>query len=569
MASQGRQHLSSPSADSGIAESSISFSGLERFPLPPPSLPNTPTTASFGPRSPAHTDRPLVTHTTPLTTPRSRPLPPVGPSNRSDTSARSAVTAQGAYSRELSPYDWHEGASSIDVDATEDRLLSTSFITSLLRENGNASAGRDRPESFASKTYSELSDISYPPTSRLEPLRPHQPLRNVRQQRSQGSSLPPSSFVAIPEASGHASDDSETLHSNQDHSSDLAVIRSASISRRMGYGRPVVAVAPATLHAISSAGEDALRSSHYSNSQELVVNRPGINSDIPYSSLPFSPALPSTAGTQQHFLRDSTNSRHARTETRHSIHSTRSFVPSFISSTTRSITRVFARRKKPLPPVPNIPEVEYRDDRTPLPDLAARADVLHGLLEKGYHPHQSLNTYYETEDKYDKDSGDRTWGRRTPGSPPVGPISPQTWVSPGLPEHTKLVFRSPSKQKPTSRKRFLAIAFGFLVIALAAIGAGIGVALSKKNDALPTCSGSLTGRDCSLSRHPSLLALFASNPVISVRLYLCVHIPGRRSLRWPRPEYCRPHAVGKYSIHGQLLFKRCLRVHLVCTRIAS
>lgn len=402
-------HHANPSIDTH-AESTISLTSFPQPPSLPPSLPTTPARSEFDFGR------------------RARPLPSVGPS---DASSRANSPA---YSRS----DWHEGSSSIDVElndgnASLDRLLPTRFITGLLSDN-NA-----RRASFASTSMSQISDITYPP-----PVRPLVPLRLPRP--------PPTSFNRIPE---DATSDDDTLASQ----TDLAVIRSASVSRRPGYGpRQVVAIAPArTIRTMSGNLED----------------RAIYAQERPNSSLPLSPALPSTAGTQQHFFQDQTSSP----DTRQSF---QSFVPSFV--------RLF--RRKTLPPSP-IPETHYREVDTPLPDLAARADKLHRLLEKGYHPHQSLHTHEEDDKENALD--DRSWPSRSP--------STGTWVAPGFTDYqSKVILRSPPQaQNPTNRKRVLVITIFFVIVALASIGAGVGVAVRKKSGSLPSCPSGLTGEGCNLN----------------------------------------------------------------------
>lgn len=487
------------SLDSYIAESAISIS---LFPTPPSTTANTPTSRVF-PSNSVHGQRAAIA---PLVPNRKAPQP--GPSNLSTASVRSQPLPQppSPQSRTLSPYDWHEGASSIDVDATEDRLLSTSFITSLLRETGDT-----RRNSFASEA---LSEMTYPPVSQIEPRPVHSNLHVPRSARP-----PPSSFAAIPESGQLEASDSDTLYSSHDNYMPT-IIRSASRARLEGAN--VVGVAPARLRSVAATSREITPSEVAPLQPNRMVSdsedgRLAVGEyDLHPSSIPFSPALPSTAGSQLHFLRDSPSYSH--TETRQSIHSVKSFVPSFISkvtSTSRSLSRVFARHKvKPLPPVPVIPhipvadEIQHRraEESLPLPFLMERAGTLNGMLEKGYHPHRSLNSYYQTlnlpKDEgvtsavEDFDSRDDEYWRRRPT-----PSSPLTWVTPDSPKvrdlyAPRLVFTS---QTPKKKRTIVIVLSIFIVVALAAVGAAVGVTVNRKAQALPKCSGDFTGAACNMN----------------------------------------------------------------------
>ncbi|KAJ7048073.1 hypothetical protein C8F01DRAFT_200272 [Mycena amicta] len=110
------------------------------------------------------------------------------------------------------------GASSIDVDATEHSLLSTSFITGLLRDADPAGATRT---GHRASLASDFSEMTYPPP------RSHPMARAPPAQRPTGGRPPPSAFNhPIPESAALASDD-ETLYSNLDDG------RSGERSRRV------------------------------------------------------------------------------------------------------------------------------------------------------------------------------------------------------------------------------------------------------------------------------------------------------------------------------------------------
>ncbi|KAJ7597137.1 hypothetical protein C8J56DRAFT_851127 [Mycena floridula] len=522
-ASRLQGHVSRTSFDSNIAESAISFSGLASFPAPPASIPNTPVHSSF-PNTPTRADFGDI-KSSPVSSIHAshyrKPVPPTAPlvpqRKPGPSSSKLRNEPRAASPASLSPYDWHDGASSIDVDAAEDRLLSTSFITSLLRENGDS---QTRRSSVASDAISGISEMTYPPTSRFDhsndrpPTIPHPPLPQYKPLRGgRPRPAPPTSFSPIPETSGQhdASDDSDTLYSNQDHYFPT-LVRSASVQRR-AIGLQGASVAPATLRSISGSSRDAsVQAARESSVNELDTGQIAYHVQQSY---PFSPALPSTAGSQLHFLRDKSSSNTSQPDARQSVHSTKSFAPSFvskISSVHRSLGRIFGRQSaKPLPPVPAIPHISVAAEREhrraeaamPLPDLMARAGALNGMLEKGYHPHESLTSYYHgnvdlakseaVSSGFEEYRDDDDWLRRPQ---PSGPLSPsQTWVSPD----TALIKGFPPQPKKPRNKKVIPLVIAFIIIALIAIGAGVGVTLRRKTQSVPNCAGEFTGAACNLN----------------------------------------------------------------------
>ncbi|KAJ3777992.1 hypothetical protein FB446DRAFT_680110 [Lentinula raphanica] len=522
-----QRHLTSGSIDtnaSGLADSTISYAGslhLGRFPAPPLSIPTTPVTSDYSPSStgsgftyhtgstaPLNPRRKQSNATTPAsssTGPKHRPLPSI----KSNISAGSNKSAAGFVhsqpssprSRTISPYDWHEGASSIDVDAAEDRLLPTNFITSLLRENSPPSSARRT--SISSDAYSGFSEMTYPPVMRYPgpserppplPIYPApQSPRTHPSLRPQGARPPPTAFSPIPEAANHVSDDSDTLASNSEFTT---VIRSASISRGLSVaGASVVGMAPATLHRYSSGSPTEVRVSSAPSDDRTLSYGPFTQ----FSSYHESAAIPSSS-LQATFHRD--NAR--RTDSRQSIHSTRSFVPSVISrisETGRLIARSMPWKRKPLPPVPTIPHIpiavenqsRLEDALTPLPELAARADMLNGLLEKGYHPHHSVDTYYGGLPKEGSRSSEYSG---SDGYVHVQDGRRNTRSEPPYQQNTSKPATAPNPNK----KRYLIALAVFVVVAAAAIGAGVGVSVSHKSSAsLPVCTSSnTTGVSCDL-----------------------------------------------------------------------
>lgn len=468
------RHIPAASLDtnaSGIADSTISNGSLRlsQFPRPPSSIP---TLSEFGIPSPS---RSLFSNSLqPSAQPSASPHPSQGFSGNTLTP-----------SSPPSPYDWHEGASSIDVDATEDRLLPTSFITSLLQQNSDLR--KARRTSYASDAVSGISEITYPPPFNYPPGRNHRPY---------GARNPPSAFAPIPE-NNRISGDSETLHSTQEHS---AILRTASVSRGVRvHGASVVGVAPATLHNISSRYFDQDPERHDS------IRKGGLREidddsivDYKVSNSNRSSALPSLAGTQRLFFGNNTRQPPPQ-QFRESVHSSRSAAPSFISriSLANSLRRAFTwRRVKPLPPVPTVPHIpiatenEHRkaEESTPLPNLINRAGVLHKLLENGQHPHRSFTSYHGLP----LSGGDTTAFEVNSDSTPSNAWQASASV---LPTEAR------SRSRPWSlfwNNKRICLSLTLLIGALL-VGIITAVVITQRKHHSATCTNDLVGAACNLS----------------------------------------------------------------------
>ena len=609
------RHIPGASQDtnaSGIADSTISFGTLitgeslrlSQFPNPPSQLPLSPIQSEFGTPSPSRSTfssvpyRKAVTAasvgTFQVSTSNGETIRPTV-STESDSHAPSFDTQRRdtsplpPSSRDISPYDWDEGASRIDVDATEDRLLSTSFITSLLQENAGLYSRRGQRASTGSDGLSGYSEMTYPPPSRyLEAFSPGYhaylpqsqsatPLtRSQPSHRPYGDRPPPSAFVPVSNTSRRMSGDSDTLHSNQDHN-HVSVVRTASLSPGFSVqGASVVGIAPATIRNLSvnsslQASSNMERTSAAAfgrhdgdrksaeEADEHKHHMPEYNID---HSLPYIPSSPLDTGTQPQFLRDN-----SRTRQRQSMHSTKSYVPSFLSRLSsgaksgRSITRAFRwLRMKPLPPIPVLPriptaaELEHRkaEESIPLPDLVNRAGTLSQLLDKGHHRHQRLGSYSVsskgealTTAVEDLDNRDNNaygpWQSARGQKPQRRGSSQKPWTSP---------LDSPKiKDKPVSRKkkRMIVIFSCFFAVALITVGVTAGITVSRKGHHLTVCTGNLTGASCNLGMN--LVAdQFQEFLTIVSRCYVCVYLIVTRAVRWPCAEPSRSHPNNESTI---------------------
>ncbi|KAF7347750.1 hypothetical protein MVEN_01532400 [Mycena venus] len=439
----------------------------EGSPCPPSSVPASPVSSVF----PSPTSGSSFPSTSPLVPRRlgdRSPASPLSPSGSPQPAARTVRDADSIRTtRDPAPYQ------DIDSDGRSiaSTLLSTSFITSLLRgENSESEPGPSHRASLRS----DFSEMTYPPP------RTQSSLRNPPVQRPQGARPPPSSFQPIPEAA-LVSDDDDTLYSNPD-----PVVRTASMSRPL-RGTPVVGVASATLRTLKGVSDAP---SYGFKGEELDYT--------PHTSLPFSPAMPSTAGTQRRFLPETSP------ELRQSMHSTKSHVPSFVSASSRSIRRMFAWRKKPLPPVPKIAhipvaeeaEFKQKEEATPLDQLLLRSDALRSALDHGVHPHHSFTSKPPgLVSAFDDEQSMR------PPVPQRNNPNPDWSHGPSSP------MMKAEKQNNNNRasmllkkRRIWIIMCVFIAIALGAVGVAVGVTMHSRNAKAKgtTCSGNSVGAACNL-----------------------------------------------------------------------
>ncbi|KAF4605310.1 hypothetical protein EYR40_004094 [Pleurotus pulmonarius] len=499
---------------SGIADSTISFNTLvtgeslqlSQFPQPPRFTPLSPVqseSGSFTTRSSGRRDdgRSIYSMSPSMVSERDRgspltqsPVPPVPslPSHPGLSSLRGGDTASAISqsSRTLSPYDWHEGASSIDVDGADERMLPTSFITQLLREHPEPNSRFNRHVSSNSDGFSGFSELTYPPPPHRQPL--------------------PSPRGPLPRPTGgRPSPSSPHLHRTGSQSDSDTLITSVGDdhSRPLGraHGPPGTRQAPPSSYPMSSGKDRAWED--FSEADEDLKG-------YKYADQSNSGRGNGTPTPQPNF----DPRGHAQRENRKSI-SGRSFVSSLISrspSTSsrsiRSFRRAFDWMRKPLPPVPVIPPKytqptqpiprNYEEDLA-LPDLITRADTLSNLLEKGYHPHRSLTSSFFTQGDLNYQHQGLTSGFDD-SRVDVMNLAHRNQTH----QKDTLDFRSAvpdGDQDPPSgghfftRKRIWFLV-ALVLIALVAVAVTLGVVLSRKQSgsALPSCSGNLTGSTCDL-----------------------------------------------------------------------
>lgn len=496
-------HTSKPSLEtnaSGFAESAISFSA---FPEPPTSIPSTPVRSVFGePSSPSssnpHFPGPSRQTSYQATTNYIPPLPSHLPRFAGLESTRHHVLTNdkrenGSSSvspSALSPYDWHEGASSIHVDAAEDRLLSTSFITSLLREN----TGPLNRSSYSSDAMSGISEMTYPPkypnTNSLRDLSLQLPPTQSRRESRRGPSSRPVGARAPSSYLFRQGSQSRAVGGAQHSPHATTTPANGPSTSRLEQDQAITRSGSELSH--TTLIEQSERDEKYG--EKLAVYSEVDESDD--SGYPGDTNSNSTSGfaTSQTNLAQRHQTRKNVTDSRprESVISAKSATPSFLSriSSVRSIRRALTWRRKPLPAVPiisNVPiaaerEHRKREEETPLPELVHRADRLHTLLEKGFHPHNSLASPYAAKTELftpnfdDAETMTRYKHGRLSHQPPPSRIL--KWLQ--------------------ERKMWVIIGI-FVLVAVVAIGTAVGVTAKANKVRKSSCPANTGGAKCNLN----------------------------------------------------------------------
>lgn len=361
---------------SGIADSTLSsgtvdalYSQLGHFPPPPSELP-TPTTPRSNvflipvaplklPQRALHSDVPgelpqqSQSQPPPIHYPPEEPVQPddlVPPLRRRPSLTTYATNGTVG---SLSPFDWHEGSSSIDVDSNDDRMLPTSFITSLISSSEQGSprsnlASMSPLQSSAQlfsggnnqDAMSSISDATYPPHN-YPPISP--PTK----------AMPPGAAYLV--SSGRSSKTNSVGGLTTDTELDRP-----SVQSHTPFLNPA---------------------SRYEAIEEDMMGEMQARGEASKHSSSVSPSWRNSRGRRQ-----------SLTSTR----TTKSYVSSLLSKLSRATSRK-RNMTKPLPPVPALPQ-DLRDvdsqkfeDSMPLPQLASRADILSRMLARGHRPHSGYS----------------------------------------------------------------------------------------------------------------------------------------------------------------------------------
>ncbi|KAI9460983.1 hypothetical protein BJY52DRAFT_243011 [Lactarius psammicola] len=421
---------------------------------------------------------------------------------RPDPRARSRSPTSLVRAGKLSPYDWHEGSSIISVDPSEERMLSTSFITGLL--SSAASASRDTSSSqgphppYQADTGSLVSEMFYPPPSRY-----YEPGAGP-------SHSSPSSYPFTPPSEGlpRFNGENDTIASYDGYAD--VVQPGPALTRKVS----VVGMAQAKLRRVPSAAsvpESIHEQSQatYSSTAPLNPHPPSAFSALVDGARPtgvqpadvqplmgtFRPLTPGTPLTPEFRASMKLSAKRQRRASALSTKTVKSHVSSLISSagqrTARAArTMVEWMRIKPLPPVPTIPDIslyqeqEHRrmEGSVPLPLLVERADRLNAMLDSGHLP----------DDASEKVAPFRlrASGRRR-----------QTFLSGRGPENPYGSANVKSKsflKRPISRKKIKIFVGIFVSALLVLIGIIVGVTVGHKRTHSPSCPANRTGNACDL-----------------------------------------------------------------------
>ena len=293
----------------------------------------------------------------------------------------------------ISPYDWHEGASSIGVDATEDRLLSTSFITSLLQENAGPQVANRT--SYSSDAISGISEMTYPPRNFDHLVNS---LRGSSAILSHGP-FPRQSYKGLlfRPIGGRTQDLHQQgkvyVHRHRDTSisgkSGLATLESlGSVEGKVT--KMELMISQPTFAAEQTDGDGAREKLAGDNETEKI----GDDSQADTQTSSSSCFATSSKGLIRRSLLVNYHNRE-------SVHSTRSTAPSFLSRIPSLGRRAMIWRRKPLPTVPVISPVTtpikrengIMDEQDAITELVNHARHSHGLLEKGHQSRQTMISY--------------------------------------------------------------------------------------------------------------------------------------------------------------------------------
>ncbi len=434
----------------------------------------------------------------------------------------------------LSPYDWHEGSSIISVDAAEERMLSTSFITGLLSSAASFRSPADSsPRSFHPPSQvdvgSLVSEMSYPPSS----SRHREPV--VGPSHFPPSSHPtphPSTFPGRGvDSCTNGEDDTMTSFSHEgSHEGHADIIEPGLGCTKVS----VLGMAPATLRHISSAISisDSLyprTQATYGSNSPLNSHPPSVFSSAMNKTRPVdiqSPiAFPQTQTPERPMSPDfdagKRSVRFQRRESAQSSRTVRSHVSSLISAAGQRTVRAARAtmewmRIKPLPPLPTIPTISIHEAQqhrrmegsVPLPQLAERADRLNAMLVAGHLPHDSVHS----SPKLDSDKDSRFGARVSRLKMTLGRRRRSVDVRDSQSECSRSPLKSKSFiKRPTSRNgKIKLFAWASALALLTLIAIVVGITVGHKHAHSPSCSAGRTGNTCNLGK---LCAFFTCNSI--------------------------------------------------------
>lgn len=352
---------------------------------------------------------------------------------------------------ESSMYHWSDAGSGISVNPSEERLLSTSFITSLLSQSPEPRLAPSKP---GGKTKSLPGSTIYTGKSRssthtASSKATRQSAAPTDTHQSFPASVSPSDLYSPVGDSLRSPDprqkrapigddlrtlsgteeNSEMLHATEGQlvsavrSTSLAFPRGTNIAHAMkvepAYLVPATSarnsrgpselIAASNQSAMTSASFSSKPPSHVADTpQDVHMARPFDTHGVPRESeedyMRSSVDVKATDGSQSAGAGPSRRSR------LHRNNSLKSVVSSLVSRISHTSAAQKARymmwlRNRPLPPLPPIPnqlpglvqreDIKKSEEGIPLPMLAMRADMLRGRLDKGYSKATSDYVYKE------------------------------------------------------------------------------------------------------------------------------------------------------------------------------
>ncbi|KAF7800037.1 hypothetical protein EIP86_011280 [Pleurotus ostreatoroseus] len=500
------------------------FARLSQFPPPPSTfLPMpfagqaSPVVAADMPDSPARRALPLppqsqVASTAPLNIQKrsaGQPVPSVAQvlSSQAGPSTGVPLTATSNASSDPSPYDWHDGSSSIATDPYGEATLPTHFITSLISSVTDKDGATANPPpvsmynrglyepSMVSNAMSMDSTITYPP------LPPPPPRYSVV------ASDPSSPQDSIPTT--------DLFEPSPRH--NFRPLPVPNLGRR----------SPETVQTYTSIDQLSSASGRDTNASRAMSGSPSfqsLNSTTPLMrTFPRGETIAEEDEARRSLAtstpgKSSRDTRHRRSSTTYSTKTTRSYVSSLVARIShstggpdrRSLKQVASNlRRKPLPPVPPLPNGNVRDimraeSELPLPDLVTRAQALSRLLDKGHRPHSLVQSAGEPKPRFGAGPADGLGEEVIYGGthPALGPVRRKGRADvaegvEGAPDaHDRRRICGCLGALSRRQRLWLCIVLGVVLVGII-VGVAAGVTTHHKNSQ-HTCHGNFTGTLCDL-----------------------------------------------------------------------
>jgi hypothetical protein len=488
---------------------------------------------------------PLASHSpqnavSPLPSPKTSPPIPRLPSKPSRRPPALKLVPKGAASRPLpaysspvaSPHDWHEGSSGIVVDANEDRMLSTSFITELLTSTQNIFeesslpyTREQQPNSGSSFPETTFPSLPFPSTIEQTPAPPSAPTLPSQHSEDDRAPLtyPLSNLSRSSSSAAHCPPSDSEIPQLRPEDEQPSIVRAVSTSKSAVRGVSVVGYASATLHRLPGASNSQLslnNSSQVASSlltdqlkprePNTVFNHyPGQKMTAPFVNDPapatYSPAFPPAAEVNTQF-RDGERTHRSARQSIHSTRSTKSYVSSLISRISHAPAAVLHRfRPKPLPPLPVQTSIsiiaqsghQKVESIVTLPAQVDSPGTFSEMSERGFQTQDSLLQLREYKGGYSESMGatgrmKESWqhhgsklSRRVP--------NPERWNT--IPDVPKIHDSRMAKKK----KRILFAIAILVVIVVVAVTLGV-VFGTREEHRARGCRENFTGAACTLGK---------------------------------------------------------------------